>query len=93
MLELGFSQSKADHSLFTLHHKGTFTALLVYVDDIVLAGNNVSVVTAVKDFLSSKFKLKDLGALKYFLGLEIARSSTGIYLNRRKYTLDILKDT
>lgn len=45
-----------------------------------------------QEFLSSKFQLKDLGKLKYFLGIEVARSNTGIFINQRKYTLDILAD-
>lgn len=93
MVAFGFVQSKSDHSLFTLTHKDSFTALLVYVDDIVLAGTHTSVLSHVKEFLSSKFKLKDLGTLKYFLGLEIARNSTDVYINQRKCTLDILHDT
>ncbi|KAL8112007.1 hypothetical protein AgCh_019640 [Apium graveolens] len=59
---------------------------------MILSGNDVNLVQLVKDFLATKFKIKDLGALKYFLGLEVARSTSGIYINQRKYTLDILKD-
>jgi hypothetical protein len=44
-------------------------------------------------FLNTQFKLKDLGPLKFFLGLEIARNSKGIYLSQRKYTLEILEDS
>ena len=49
-------------------------------------------VTSVKHVLDTKFKIKDLGSLKYFLGLEIARSKYGILMNQSKYALEILDD-
>ncbi|XP_071740182.1 uncharacterized protein [Rutidosis leptorrhynchoides] len=67
--DYGFIQSINDYSLYTYSKDGIFLILLVYVDDIILAGNNVLQITKVKDFLKSKFKIKDLGDLKYFLGI------------------------
>lgn len=55
--------------------------LLIYVDDIVVASNNLEVVLEFKTFLHDQFKLKDLGSLKYFMGLEAARSSKGLELH------------
>lgn len=79
--------------MFILHKHNSISVLLVYVDDMILVGNDVVQLQVIKTFLSSQFKVKDLGALKYFVGIEIARSDAGIYLNQRKYTLDLLKDT
>ena len=73
----GFKQSKADYFLFTKKFNDSFIALLVYVDDILIARNNVQAVEELKTSLNQHFKLKDLGGLKYFLGLEIARSNKG----------------
>ena len=82
----GFHQSKADYSLFTRNSFGSFVALLVYV------GDNAQAVANLKVLLDKQFKLKDLGDLKFFLGLEVARSKEGISLCQRKYALELLED-
>nr|KYP71079.1 hypothetical protein KK1_010322 [Cajanus cajan] len=69
------------------------TVLLVYVDDIVLSGNSLFEIQSVKNHLHAKFHIKDLGPLKYFLGLEVARSKTGLILNQRKYCLELLSES
>ncbi|XP_071694344.1 uncharacterized protein [Rutidosis leptorrhynchoides] len=92
LVENGFNRSKNDYSLFIKSVNGVFIALLVYVDDIVVTGNNVKEILKFKKFLSSKFKIKDLGVLKYFLGIEVIRSNTEICLSQRKYTLDLLSE-
>ncbi|GMI72424.1 hypothetical protein HRI_000911700 [Hibiscus trionum] len=93
ILKCGFVQSPSEHSLFTKGTGDEFIALLVYVDDVVLAGKNLLLLEAVQDFLQSHFKLKLLGPLKYFLGFEIARNDAGISLSQRHYTLQLLEDT
>ena len=92
LIQLGFIQSKADYSLFTRRHGDIFMILLVYVDDVLIACNDKAEVDRFKVMLDDKFKLKDLGDLKYFLGLEVARSDKGIALCQRKYTLELLND-
>ena len=94
MLKYGFKQSQVDHTLFIKHSsQGKTTALIVYVDDIVLTGDDVEEMKKLKGYLSSEFEIKDLGPLKYFLGIEVARSRHGIFISQRKYVLDLLKET
>ena len=92
LIHLGFIQSKANYSLFTRRHGDIFVVLLVYVDDVLIACNDKAEVDRFKVMLDDKFKLKDLGDLKYFLGLEVARLDKGIALYQRKHTLKLLKD-
>jgi hypothetical protein len=58
-----------------------------------LAGNSLDEFTFIKTILHNSFKIKDLGQLKYFLGLEVAHSKLGISLCQRKYCLDLLSDS
>ena len=93
LLEFGFIQSKADYTLFTRSSEGCFIALLVYVDDVLVASDSSTAISRFIQLLNDKFKLKDLGQLKYFLGLEIARSEHGISVCQRKYALEVLEDS
>ncbi|GKV47833.1 hypothetical protein SLEP1_g54692 [Rubroshorea leprosula] len=90
---VGFKQSKADYSLFTLAIADSFVVVLIYVDDIVITGNDGARIAALKHYLHSAFSIKDLGPLKYFLGIEVARTTEGIVLSQRKYALDILTES
>lgn len=78
--------------MFIKNTNQSFTALLIYVDDLILSGNDSTEISSITTALNSKFKIKYLGYLKYFLGLEIARSKYGIHICQRKYTLDILSE-
>lgn len=74
MTLFGFKQSEHDHCLFILKIDVVFLILLVYVDDVLITGNDEAKLLQVKDFLHSTFTIKDLGYAKYFLGVEVARS-------------------
>lgn len=67
----GFTQSSVDHCLFTKRETKTFTALLVYVDDLLITGNDDEEIKSVKGYLHRIFRVKDLGEARYFLRLEI----------------------
>lgn len=70
-----------------------FTAILVYVKDLVLTGNCLYEISYIKHVLDTTFSIKDLGNLKYFLGFKVSRNSHGISLCQRKYILDLLHET
>ena len=92
--KFGFLQSQADHTLFYRHSKeGKVAILIVYVDDIILTGDDCGGLENSKKFLAKEFEIKDLGNLKYFLGMEFARSKEGIVVSQKKYVLDLLKET
>ncbi|RZC11276.1 Retrovirus-related Pol polyprotein from transposon RE1 [Glycine soja] len=93
---LGLHVSKPGQLLITLFLKfstNNVTALFVYVDDIVLAGNDLHEISRITTLLDNTFKIKNLGDLKFFIGLEVARSTSSIHLCQRKYVLDLLSDT
>ena len=90
--DYGFNQSKADYSLFTKETGSTFVTVLAYVDDLLLAGNDVAAIDSVKNFLATQFYMKDLGDIRYFLGIEVDRTKQGIFLSQQKYVLDLLKE-
>ena len=92
LLGLGFVQSKQDYSLFTRTLDGEFIIILVYVDDMVLTGTNQSQIDQIKRALDQAFTIKDLGEMKYFLGIEVIRDASGTVLSQRKYISDIIKD-
>ena len=81
MLDEGFHQSTTDHSLFIRSIGSPFMALLVYVDNIIISSSDEKVVQNLKSRLDAKFKLKDLVSLRFFLGLEVARSAKGISIS------------
>jgi len=90
LLSIGFRASKVDTSLFILSNGTNIFYLLVYLDDILLTGSNSAMLHHLIQLLSSEFKLRDLGVVHYFLGIEVQSTGMGLMLRQHKYILDIL---
>lgn len=87
----GMVCSEADHSVFYCHSPSNGSIYLVfYVDDIIITGQGHEGIVQLKKHLSSHFQTKDLGKLRYFLGIEVTQSKDSIVC-QRKYALDILE--
>jgi len=94
MTKLGYRQSQGDHTLSIRHSKTRkVTTLLVYVDDIIVTSDDSEEIQNLKKCLLKEFDIKELGKLKYFLGIEVAHSKQGIFISQQKYVLDLLKET
>jgi hypothetical protein len=94
MVFMGYRQSQRDHTLFIKHSiSGGVTILIVYVDDIIITGDDFVERDKLGKRLSAKFEIKELGKLKYFLGIVVAHSEKGIFISQEKYILDLLKET
>ena len=85
----GHTRSKNDYSLFYNHTTYSHILLLIYVDDLILAGSDSLVIQESKQFLSSRLHIKDLGILRYFLGLEIDHNATGYSSLRIKFNISL----
>ena len=82
LVHLGFQQSKQDYSLFTKVINALITIVAIYVDDILVTGNDILAITTLKHHLHETFSIKDLGTLSYFLGIEVSYSPTSIALTQ-----------
>ena len=90
IFRLGYTASSYDSALFLHRTDKGIILLLLYVDDMIIIGDDLSGIQELKDFLSQQFEMKDLGHLNYFLGLEITHSTDGLYITQAKYASDLL---
>jgi hypothetical protein len=88
---LGFVPSKADTSLFYFRKNGHTIYMLVYVDDIIVASSSEALTNALLKDLEKEFAIKDLGALHYFLGIEVKRQHGELLMTQARYATNILK--
>ena len=91
LTQSGYSVSHADSSLFVKAREGKLAIVLVYVDDLIITGDDEREISRTKENLSVRFQMKELGELKHFLGLEIDRTNGGLLLCQQKYAKDLLQ--
>ncbi|XP_068344148.1 uncharacterized mitochondrial protein AtMg00810-like [Pyrus communis] len=90
-MQSGYSVAHADSSLFVKANGGKLAIVLVYVDDLIITGDDEVEICRTKENLSVRFKMKELRQLKHFLGLEVDRTQEGILLCQQKYAKDLLQ--
>nr|XP_016499743.1 PREDICTED: uncharacterized mitochondrial protein AtMg00810-like [Nicotiana tabacum] len=89
---MGFKHSHYDYSVFTQQKGSDLVVILVYVDDLLVTRTNLKLIEQMRKDLQVRFKMKDLGDLKYFLGIEFSRSEKGIQMCQRKYALELVSE-
>lgn len=87
-----FIHNTSDYFVFTKKSGTNIVVILIYVDDILLTGSSKELINEAKTSLHQEFKLKNLGELRYFLGIEVLRSKHAILINQRKYTLELMPE-
>ena len=94
MKKQGYDKGQSDHTMFVKHSgDGKITILIVYVDDIILTGDDEIKIARLKRGLVEEFEIKDLGQLRYFLRMKVTISKKAIVVSQRKYVMDLLQET
>nr|GEW03923.1 retrovirus-related Pol polyprotein from transposon TNT 1-94 [Tanacetum cinerariifolium] len=85
-----FTKGTIDPTLFTIRYGEDILLVQIYVDDIIFGSTNPKYSKCFEELMHSRFKMSLMGGIKFFLGLQIHQSSSGIFFNQAKYTLEIL---
>jgi hypothetical protein len=88
----GFQTSNVDFKLYLKKTDHGIVVIVIYVDDLIIIGNSDADIFDLKKLLKQKFEMKDLGELRYFLGIEVIQSPKGIWLLQRQYALNELTE-
>lgn len=88
---MGLTRSKVDSSIFFLHKGAEHLFILAYVDDLIINNSSSFLVFTVARHLQTRFAVKDLGLLSYFLGVEVAKCKEGLFLSQHKHMIDLLR--
>lgn len=93
IISYGFVPNNYDHCIYTWNSGSYYIILSLYVDDILLAGNDINRILELKDWLNTKFEMKDMGEAHYVLGIKISRDrkQRKLSLSQKSYLENILK--
>ncbi|XP_062182142.1 uncharacterized mitochondrial protein AtMg00810-like [Phragmites australis] len=88
---IGFATASSDSSLFIFQRGSDVAYILVYVDDIILTTSSSALLQHIVEQLRREFAIKDLGTLRFFLGVQVRRDARGFFLTQAQYTEEILE--
>ncbi|PKU64108.1 putative mitochondrial protein [Dendrobium catenatum] len=91
LLKFGFKISAADPSLMVYHSSSVSLYILIYVDDILLTGNNQTTINELLLSLQNQFSMKNLGHLSQFLGIQVSSTQYGMHLSQTLYAKQVLE--
>ena len=91
LISIGFKRTYADHCVYINHETGIILAL--WVDDLIIMGKKMEAVENIKNKLRKEFEMKDMGELKYFLGIHVQRNreERTIHISQKAYITKVLK--
>lgn len=91
LINMGYVRCISEHGVYVKSGGGDIVILCLYVDDLLVTGNNETKVIEFKRKMMSTFEMTDLGEISYFLGIEFQNTSDGVLLSQKKYASDVLK--
>lgn len=91
VMSLGFVQSKVNTSLFMYNYNDTMVYLLLYVDDMILSASTIHLLWHLIACLQDTFEVKDMGSIRYFLGIAVQRTKDSFFLSESKYAKELLE--
>ena len=90
LTDLSFTQSLSDPCVYTIKHDDVLCIVLIWVDDLIIASNDDDLMSHTKNGLMSRFRMKDMGVLKYFLGIEFEFTGDTVKMKQTRYLQKVL---
>jgi hypothetical protein len=91
LVSIGFSKLHADNCIYIKYKDDSICIVLIYVDDIAIAGSNINIIDRIKNEFKNRYKMKDLGNIDHILGCTIDRNDVGEYsISQKQYTKDVI---